>query len=346
MKLEIDLMNPDEVAAGLVLLGRVGEAQREVAVALKSELLAARDSRLEALKSTPTSNAAEVVKTCGEHCVHAPNPGAPCIAPAVEGAPPCAENGGPILIDPASVFGGSPVTVPLPPTTAPLAVTVPSVPTPPILGAVTSGAAVELDKAGLPWDSRIHSSSKNKLANGMWKVARGKAPEYVKEVEAELRGVVTVSDIAQLPGVAFNTNTQVSPPVFAPVPPVPTQALDGELTAFTDAQVASIRATAPPAPIVVDGVDISKPLIGRDGRVLVPAPLSPVEPPPVIADPTTFETLMTRVSPAIVGGILPATAVVAACTAAGLASVVTLQSSPQFVPMVWATLKSQFPGLQ
>jgi len=301
MKLEIDLMNPDEVAAGLVLLGRVGEAQREVAVALKSELLAARDSRLEALKSTPTSNAAEVVKTCGEHCVHAPNPGAPCIAPAVEGAPPCAENGGPILIDPASVFGGSPVTVPLPPTTAPLAVTVPSVPTPPILGAVTSGAAVELDKAGLPWDSRIHSSSKNKLANGMWKVARGKAPEYVKEIERELHSLAACNERYSA----------------APVPTPPVAAL-----AF---------ASIPPTVHVPTPYSV---------------PASPELTPATSTDPTTFETLMTRVSPAIVGGILPATAVGAACTAAGLASVVALQSSPQFVPMVWATLKAQFPGLQ
>lgn len=293
MKLEIDLMKPDEVAAGLVLLGRVGEAQREVAK---------RDYDCNVAAAQP-SNVAEVVARTtveeGEQ-FYAPPKDLTEFSSSCMPTPPVL-----VPLDAAQVFGGSPVTVPLPPTTALPAVPVPSVPTPPIPGAVTSGAAVELDKAGLPWDSRIHSSSKNKLANGMWKVARGKAPEYVKEVEAELRGVVAS------PVGAWATGT---------VPPV----------------ISSV----PPAPIIVDGVDISQPLIGRDGRMIVPVPLAPAQ------DPTTFETLMTRVSPAIVGGVLPATAVGAACTAAGLASVVALQSSPQFVPMVWATLKAQFPGLQ
>lgn len=47
-------------------------------------------------------------------------------------------------------------------------------------------SSVELDKRGLPWDARIHSGAKSKLANGNWKLARGVDPVLVTQVEAEL----------------------------------------------------------------------------------------------------------------------------------------------------------------
>ena len=54
---------------------------------------------------------------------------------------------------------------------------------------------------------------------------------------------------------------------------------------------------------------------------------------------------MPRITAAVTAGIMPPTAVGAACAAHGVASVVTLQQSPQFVPLVWATLKQQYPAL-
>lgn len=63
-------------------------------------------------------------------------------------------------------------------------------------------------------------------------------------------------------------------------------------------------------------------------------------------DPATFEQLMPRITAAVVGGLLPATAVGEACTINGLPSVVALQQNPQFVPLVWASLKQQHPALQ
>lgn len=51
---------------------------------------------------------------------------------------------------------------------------------------------VELDKAGLPWDERIHASSKALKADGYWKNKRGVDPELLKQVEAELRTVMAV----------------------------------------------------------------------------------------------------------------------------------------------------------
>jgi len=46
----------------------------------------------------------------------------------------------------------------------------------------------EVDSKGIPWDARIHSSSKAKVADGSWKYRRGVSDEEVKRVEKELRG--------------------------------------------------------------------------------------------------------------------------------------------------------------
>jgi hypothetical protein len=270
MKLEIDLMNADEVKAGMSLLARVSEAQAETKAAVRTipPGVVVPRSVTEFIQRTQVPDGEEFYTAEG--------------------------------MNPAAVFGGTPVADPLPSSTTVPLPPVAIVPTTPIPGHVSSVAAVELDVKGLPWDSRIHSSSKNKLANGCWKVARGKAPEYVAQVESELRCTPTSGGLA------------------VPIPP---------------------------APIVVDGVDISKPLIGRDGRIIVPVPLTPPPPPAPNADPSSFETLMTRISPQISAGVLPPQAVMEACKANGLQSVVGLQSSPQLVPLVWATLKATYPAL-
>lgn len=67
--------------------------------------------------------------------------------------------------------------------------------------------------------------------------------------------------------------------------------------------------------------------------------------PDVAPDPDTFEQLMPRITAAVVGGVIPSLALGEACTAQGLPSIVALQQNPQFVPLVWAHLKQQFPAL-
>jgi hypothetical protein len=46
------------------------------------------------------------------------------------------------------------------------------------------------DAAGLPWDERIHSSSKAIVADGTWRQKRGVSELLVKKVEAELRDAI------------------------------------------------------------------------------------------------------------------------------------------------------------
>lgn len=46
----------------------------------------------------------------------------------------------------------------------------------------------ELDKNGLPWDERINTANRGKLkASGTWKVSPGRDPNFVKQVQDELR---------------------------------------------------------------------------------------------------------------------------------------------------------------
>jgi len=188
-----------------------------------------------------------------------------------------------------------PAATPAPEDSAPAA----AAPTSPAVG-------VERDSKGLPWDERIHASTKTKIASGEWKAKRGVDDALVATVEAELRAM------------------------SAPVEGVP------------------------PAPVVITGADSQDPAAVFGGAAApTPLPIAPPAAPSVPAAlaapsddaaPTTFEQLMTRTSPLVVAGKLPPAAINQAATANGLANIVALQTAPQFVPLVWASLRQMFPA--
>ena len=62
-------------------------------------------------------------------------------------------------------------------------VAAPASPRPPV--SLDLAGDVELDSAGVPWDGRIHSVGKSKVANGTWRLRRGVDPDVVKSAEAE-----------------------------------------------------------------------------------------------------------------------------------------------------------------
>lgn len=79
---------------------------------------------------------------------------------------------------------------------------------------------VTVDAAGLPWDARIHSGAKTKLANGNWKLLRGVDPALVASVEAELRGDPKPAPSAAEPATSTGAPpAPVAPPVSPPTPP-------------------------------------------------------------------------------------------------------------------------------
>ena len=78
-----------------------------------------------------------------------------------------------------------PLTAPPPP--------VPNNVTPGAIAAPQSQSLAEVDKKGMRWDARIHSSSKAKIADGTWKYRRGVTDEEIKKVEGELTGNPTLT---------------------------------------------------------------------------------------------------------------------------------------------------------
>lgn len=98
-------------------------------------------------------------------------------------------------------------SLPAPPPAA--AAPAPSAPAAPPSPAVAG--TVERDKAGLPWDHRIHAKTKTKNADGTWRKLRGVDDAVVVAVEEELRRVAALT----------------APPAAAPAAALPPAPLTG-----------------------------------------------------------------------------------------------------------------------
>ncbi len=77
-----------------------------------------------------------------------------------------------------------------------------------------------LDKNGLPWDERIHSSSRAINADGTWRYRKNVPDETKQSVEAELRGLVDGAGRTAELMTNVAEHVLAAPPV--PVPPIPT----------------------------------------------------------------------------------------------------------------------------
>lgn len=139
--------------------------------------------------------------------------------------------------DAAAIFGGSQVpnvapstAVVSPPLTVPVVSGVPlqpNVPFPPAppqehVGAIAVPPGISpvlLDKNGMPWDARIHSSSREQTAKAVWKMRRGVDDTLVAQVTAELRASTPAAVSVPRPPLASIAATPPAQPV-APPPPV------------------------------------------------------------------------------------------------------------------------------
>lgn len=65
----------------------------------------------------------------------------------------------------------------------------------------------ELDSEGLPWDSRIHSSNKEKIASGAWRARRGVNKDEVAKIKQEIRQRMQ-GGVTQQTAIPNNTPTQ------------------------------------------------------------------------------------------------------------------------------------------
>ena len=133
--------------------------------------------------------------------------------------------------DPAAVFGACPLGVdaavlptapvePLAGVPLPPSASLPPAPPPAPPASAPTGAAptasVVTDKNGLPWDARIHASSKTMNADGSWRGRRNTDAHIIASVEAELRALMAIPAPAPLPPA---TVVPPPPPPGAPASP-------------------------------------------------------------------------------------------------------------------------------
>lgn len=227
------------------------------------------------------------------------------------------------LPDPAQVFAGeSPNVPPVAAPSTPPAGTLPA----PNSGAQTagasipaSGATVELDAEGLPWDATINATSGDgghpKTADGKWKKKRGVGETYLNERKAQLRAALAAGNGAAPAGVPATppANALVPPPAGAgaPVPPPPP--------------------VTPPAPGSVG-----------NGQAATSSPQASQQTTPAAAGSSvTMAQLLPRVTAAITAGTLTPD------SAAGLAkeisggaidNVAMFAVRPDLIPALWARL--------
>lgn len=206
--------------------------------------------------------------------------------------------------------------VPAPPTVAaPPAPTAPGSAVPPAPAAPSNPVnSAELDKAGLPWDARIHSGSREKIKDGTWRQRRN-LPEGERErVEAELRALMALpanvvigdaptSAVPLPPAVPAAPATAPATITASPATPatVPVSASGGEAPNVPPAPPSSAPATAaiptPPAPPASTAAAPSAP--GTGG-----------------ANP--FAALMTKITSGVTGGRFTEAQVHAAMAEQGL----------------------------
>lgn len=118
----------------------------------------------------------------------------------------------------------APPAPPAPPVAVAPAPVAPPAPPAPVTGTSAAPApqSVALDSDGVPWDGRIHSTSRSKLASGQWKLRRGIDKAEAARVTAELKAVQAGAPSAASAPVA-------PPPVVTAAPPAPVQA---QVTSF------------------------------------------------------------------------------------------------------------------
>jgi hypothetical protein len=186
----------------------------------------------------------------------------------------------------------------------PAPVAPPAAPTsPPPAPPATSGA-IELDSEGLPWDGRIHASSKAKVGNGAWRTRRNLDAATHDRIKAELK--------AAMGAPTLTAPADWATPHVTPVPPAP-----------------AVTEVFPPLP----------PILATPAAPAIP-PAPPVAPvAPVTTGPITFPILIQKITAmSATNPADTASRVTAAVQRVGLPSLPLLASRPDLIPQVAADL--------
>lgn len=207
--------------------------------------------------------------------------------------------------------GNAPPVAGSPGITAPGTASLPPAP-PPAPSNTGAPATAELDKNGLPWDARIHASSKARNADKTWRGKRGVDPAVVAQVEAELRALMAVPG----PGVGNLTPDQVAANHYVPTP--------------------AAGNVAPPSP----GLPPAPPAPPAPTHTIAPTAPGITPPPAAGAAPLTFVSLMGKVTALTTGGKLTEAEALSAIQANSLSAFPQLLQRPDLLKAVSDTIDS------
>jgi len=177
-------------------------------------------------------------------------------------------------------------------------------------------SAVPLDSQGLPWDSRIHASTKTFIADGSWKLRRGVDPAEVEKVKAQLKELMAV------PTVTIGS---------APHVPAATVADAFDINEHNSAGYVNLDPnTVTNAPLIVRPVDIPAP---PAPEIVPPAPKSHylIDQQPATV---TLTDLIGRMSAAIAAGKLTQANVTEICVKHGVSEFMLLNNRPDLLPLI------------
>jgi hypothetical protein len=272
-------------------------------------------------------------------------------APPVAAAPPP-----PVAVPPAPPVAAVP---PAPPA-APAA---PAVPAAPAAPAAAAPAGVDVDKAGLPYDARIHSKPPSKKKDGYWRQKRGVDEATVASVTAELQQAMAAPPAGPVPPPMF---AESAPGVPVPLPPAAAEPAADAATVFGAAgagnaseppapPVAAVPPAPPAAPVVpaapvdplaaaiADGWQphpSSEGFYYREQECVATADLvtrysAPVVPP---AGEITFADLMRKITALQTAGTLTVEGTTQIAQSLGITSVRDLMHRPDLIPAFDAAL--------
>lgn len=188
-------------------------------------------------------------------------------------------------------------------------------PAAPSAPAATAGSDM-FDSEGFPWDARIHSETRNKNADGSWRIRRGVDKDLVVAVRAEFKN-----------GGPNAAELMDTVPAAAPTPPASAPAFGGELPAGA----APLPEAAPAAP--------------TPAAPAAPAPSAPVAPSDDTAWPTAIlgepsadkgqvQLFMEYAMGLIQDGKIQSTDILAIAQTEGLKTLVAVGTFPEKIPVL------------
>lgn len=210
-------------------------------------------------------------------------------------------------------------------------------------GPAGDGAGTDAD--GLPWDERIHSSNKQKSANGKWMKRRGgpKGAELAA-IEAEIRSGGTGNGPPPPPMPTTAPAPMPTAAPVAPTPPMPTATAETAETDETPLYERMKAAAAAPAPMPTAG-PTPMPAATAPMPQAAPAPMPVAEPPvtpatPASADPASldFPSLMQHIGPKMGDGEgqISAAYLQQVCAHYGIAALTDLALKPELIASIVA----------